>query len=314
MSRQRKDGFRPSVINPAEFEFVAQHYLGHSEEAWEALCNEMADEHENLLAHQALHPGFIVAGHKWPGICDCCGARYLYGATFYTAKANTYISIGGICASKMRMGDPGAMKQFRERINTYRLHAEKVAKARAYFARVGLTAMLDMYLDKDQRSMEFPERTLRDMCGKVVGWGSELSERQHAFAVSLLKQIADRPSMLAERAAKDAHRKPIPAFIKRATIEGVVLSAKHVESDYGTTLKIVVEHADGWKLYGTCPSEIREELGGFHEAVDFIKGKRVRFDAQVIVSDNDPKFGFFKRPTKDSILDKLDENLAVVAS
>ena len=74
MASKRKDGFQPSVIDPTKFEFVAHHYLGTSEEAWEALCGEMEGEAERLAEHQAAHPGFIVAGHKWPGICDCCGA------------------------------------------------------------------------------------------------------------------------------------------------------------------------------------------------------------------------------------------------
>jgi hypothetical protein len=235
-------------------------------------------------------------------VCDCCGARYLYGAWFHTEEGNTYISVGGTCAGKLGLGSPESMKRFRDQVNTWKVHGERVAKARTYLATVGLLAMLDLYLDRDNKVNEFPENTLREMCGKVVQWGNELSEKQRAFSVKLLQQIADRPAMLAERAARDAHRLPIPAFIKRATVEGVVLSAKHAESDFGTTLKIVVEHADGWKVYGTCPGNVMAELGGFHEALEFLKGKRIRFDAAIIVSDDDPKFGFFKRPTKDAIL------------
>jgi hypothetical protein len=318
---QRTDKFRPSVIDPTKFEFVAMHYLGHSEEIWAAICNEMADEAANLEAHQAAHPGYTVAGHKWVGQCDCCGARYLYGATFYTAESNTYISIGGTCAGKLRLGNPAAFKNFREQVNTWKIHNERVAKARAYLATVGLLPMLELYLSKDN-SAEFPERTLRDMCGKVVQWGNELSEKQRAFAVKLLAQIADRPRIEAERAARDAARKPLPVTDKRVTVEGVIISAKYQEGGYTSqgfyqpeAVKIVVEHADGWRVWGTCPSDLYSigypegVMNGKYvsgdDAAATLKGKRIRFDARVTPSDKDNKFGFFKRPTKAAILDEV---------
>ena len=323
----RTDKFRPSVIDPTKFEFVAQHYLGPISDdfAMSGICEEMAAEQEALEAHQDAHPGFTVAGHKWPGQCDCCGARYLWGATFHTAESNTYISIGGICAGKLRLGSPEAMKTFREQVNTWKVHAERVAAARAYLTSIGLVAMLDMYLDKNNTSREFPEVTLRDMTAKVVRWAlgtSALSDKQQAFARSLLKQIADRPRILAEREARDAARKPVPRTDKRVTVEGVIVSAKYDEGGWKDErgndrnffrpecIKIVVEHADGWRVWGTLP-------GGCYTAPDgkwmpmekiaaAVKGKRIKFDARVTVSDKDDKFGFFKRPTKAAIIDQQE--------
>jgi hypothetical protein len=323
---KRSDKFRPSVIDPTKFEFVAQHYLGPISDdfAMTGICEEMAEEQANLEAHQAAHPGFTVAGHKWPGQCDCCGARYLWGATFHTDEGNTYISIGGTCAGKLRLGSPEAMKTFREQVNTWKVHAERVAKARAYLTAVGLVAMLDMWLSKSdpaERDLSdydrFPYTTLRDMCQKVVQWGNELSEKQQAFARKLLAQIADRPRLLAEREAKDDNRKPIPAFIKRATIEGVIISAKAITGGWQDengrdrnfyqpdSIKIVVEHADGWRVWGTATSDLSPGDGKYISDEDraaWLKGKRVRFDARITVSDKDSKFGFFKRPTKGAIL------------
>ena len=138
---------------------------------------------------------------------------------------NTYISVGGICAGKLSLGSPEAMKRFRDQVNTWKVHQERVAKARAYLTSVGLSVMLDMYLDKANTSREFPEVTLRDMCSKVIGWGSELSEKQQAFAHKLLQQIADRPKIEAERAARDEARKPIPVTDKRLTIAGKVIAS-----------------------------------------------------------------------------------------
>lgn len=316
---KRQDGFRPSVINPAEFEFVAHHYLGPIGESMmeSGICEEMAEQQERLEEHQAAHAGFTVAGHKWPGQCDCCGARYLWGATFHTATTNTYISIGGICADKMRLGSPSAMKTFREQVNTWKIHNERVAKARAYLTTVGLIAMLDLFLSKDN-SREFPEVTLRDMCSKVIGWGNELSDKQQAFAHKLLQQITDRPKMLAEREARDAARQPVPVTDKRLTVKGTIISAEYREGGYSSQgfyqpscVKIVVEATEGYKVWGTAAGELTDAvlefsdksyLGGDEQAT-LLKGKRVQFDARLTPSDKDTKFGFFKRPTKARILD-----------
>ena len=322
---QRTDKFRPSVIDPTKFEFVAMHYLGHSEEIWAAICNEMADEAANLEAHQAAHPGYTVAGHKWVGQCDCCGARYLYGATFYTAESNTYISIGGTCAGKLRLGNPAAFKNFREQVNTWKIHNERVAKARKFAAEHNITAALDLYLSNakaDESLSEydrFPHNTLVDMMGKLVRWGN-ISEKQIAFAVKLLAQIADQPRKLAERAARDAARKPLPVTDKRVTVEGVIISAKYQEGGYTSqgfyqpsAVKIVVEHADGWKVCGTAARELTDAIREFSDKsylsgdqeAELLKGKRIRFDARLTVSDKDAKFGFFKRPTKAATLDEV---------
>jgi len=302
----RTDKFRPSVIDPTKFVFVAHHYIGTcGEETAEALADVLAEAAELMEAHKATHPSAVDASHKWPGQCDCCGAHYKFGATFYSAEMDTYIAIGGICAGKLSLGSPEAMKRFREQVNTWKVHQECVAKARAYLVSVDLVAMLDLYLSKDN-SNEYPERTLRDMTGNVVRWAAgqcALSENQQRFARKLLQQIADRPRLLAERAAKDEARKPVPVTDKRLTIVGTIVSAKFEESGWkngyfvGAAIKVVIEHADGWKVWGSLPSELRSG-----DKTEHLKGMRVKLDARVTPSEKDCKFGFFKRPTKASFI------------
>lgn len=331
----RKDKFRPSVIDPTKFTFIGHHYLGPmSYDAWAALCDEITEGAEALESHQKAHPGFTMANHKWVGQCDCCGARYFFGAWFHDSDSNTYISIGGICAGKLALGSPEAMRTFREQVNTFKVHQERVAKARAYLTTVNLVAMLDLWLDKANTSREFPEVTLRDMCNKVIQWGNELSDKQQAFATKLLQQIVDRPALQAEREARDANRKPVPSTDKRITIVGVVISAKYDQGGWTDEngrqrdfyrpecIKITIEHADGWRVWGTCPADIygptgweygKPQVEGGHpevagtyrsmeQAAADLKGKRVQLDARVTIGDKDPKFGFFKRPTKGKLL------------
>ena len=143
-----------------------------------------------------------------------------------------------------------------------------------------------------------------------------LTHRQAAgVAKKLLQQIADRPRITAERALRDANRKPIPAFIKRATIEGKIISAKFQEGGYTSqgfyrpsAVKIVVEHADGWKVWGTASANLSPGDGKYmsdDERASWLKGKHVKFDARITVSDNDSKFGFFKRPMKAAIINEV---------
>jgi hypothetical protein len=78
----------------------------------------------------------------------------------------------------------------------------------------------------------------------------------------------------------------------KQTIKGTVAKVKVVESDFGTTLKMIV-HAEGdVAVYGTVPSAI----------YDVKIGDVVQFNADVQVSTTDSTFGFFKRPTKAQVL------------
>lgn len=94
--------------------------------------------------------------------------------------------------------------------------------------------------------------------------------------------------LLAKVAAVESAKRPVPTG--RIVVEGVVLSTKLVESDYGVTLKMLVE-GDGWKVWGTRPRSIEVE-----------RGSRVRFTATVEASREDASFGFYSRPTKAEIL------------
>ena len=70
-----------------------------------------------------------------------------------------------------------------------------------------------------------------------------------------------------------------------------MLSTKWVENGFGGSLKMLVQHEDGWKVWGSVPSSI-----------DVDKGSRVRFTATVEQSNDDALFGFFKRPAKAEVL------------
>ena len=99
----------------------------------------------------------------------------------------------------------------------------------------------------------------------------------------------------------------------RQVIEGVVKSAKWVDTTAGyreiSTLKMTVEMDGGQRVYGTVPAAILDALtggvisGGDAPRDERLKGRRVEFTATVEVSDNDPAFGFYSRPSKASLVE-----------
>jgi hypothetical protein len=84
----------------------------------------------------------------------------------------------------------------------------------------------------------------------------------------------------------------VPVVEGRYEIQGEVLSVKFQESQFGGSLKMLVE-VDGYKVWGTVPTDLY--------GVD--RGDRVAFTATVERSQDDAGFGFFKRPTKARRLD-----------
>ena len=61
---------------------------------------------------------------------------------------------------------------------------------------------------------------------------------------------------------------------------------------------MTVKSVDGFIVYGSVPNALcafDDELGGQR---NLQHGDKVKFSANLTPSDNDKKFGFFKRPTK----------------
>ena len=80
--------------------------------------------------------------------------------------------------------------------------------------------------------------------------------------------------------------------IGRQEIEGAVLNIKAQHSDYGTTFKMLIELVTGQRVFGSIPKAISEVA----------IGNSVKFTGTVELSRDDKTFGFFKRPSKATII------------
>lgn len=133
-------------------------------------------------------------------------------------------------------------------------------------------AGFDGYSDQD-----LPRETYfrADLASKLYRFGS-LSDAQ----IAAVQKGLDRAKAEAEQKAAAG-----PLAEGRYEIEGEVVSVKWVDSQYGSTRKILVKLDCGNKVFGTSP-----------RALDAGRGDRVTFTATVERSNDDPHFGFFSRP------------------
>ena len=78
----------------------------------------------------------------------------------------------------------------------------------------------------------------------------------------------------------------------RFVIEGRVIATGEYPDVFGQSWKMTVEHEDGWRVWGTIPAQINPYVGD-----------RVRFEATVTQSIEDPTLGIFKRPREATMLE-----------
>lgn len=127
---------------------------------------------------------------------------------------------------------------------------------------------------------------LRDMNAKLHRYGF-LSSKQIEFALKLHSEaqarVAEFRKQSAERAALADSGVRVPEG--RVEIEGVIVSTKQVTTAYGDAVKCTILLPTGAKVWGTLPERAGSD-----------RGHRVKFVATVKPSDDDPTFGFYKRP------------------
>ena len=139
------------------------------------------------------------------------------------------------------------------------------------------------------------------MDDQINEWG-RLSEKQEAAVRKILERAKGRVAEWeAKKAEEFANSADCPQG--RVQVTGTVLSVKDVETSFGGVWKMLVRDDSGFKVWGSIPRKLREpeEENGVWLAAKELKGMRVSFTAAVEPSEDDQKFGFFKRPTKAKI-------------
>lgn len=283
---KRTDPHRPSVINPADYEPLP----------WPNAFQDL---------------GYPAA------TCYHCGHRIRYAAGYKHLPTGEHVVFGEECADLIdtenrisyefkRLRKAAAEKRKQEKRNQ-----EWIDRREA--------------MEQDfPEVVEFMEITnwqaekftfLIDMKFAYDKWGS-LTERQ----ISAVEKIMAKRIQQAE--AKLDEEEPVnDAPDGRTFAVGKVVSLKHQDGYYGSTLKMLVVLDDGNKVWGTVPQALvdattpqwgwdEDKNEYFPIAPEYgtdIRGLWVKFNATFKRSDNDSHFSTFKRPGKVEIIGK-DEN------
>jgi len=221
--------------------------------------------------------------------CDHCGAWLRYVVVLFHTPTGTYCQVGETCFTERFGHNDKVSKEvdrLRKRAAAARVSKKQQAAVEAWFAADPRNRFAVEYAEAHRDENGFYDDLLR----KLKKWGP-WSDRQRD---AVLRGVVTDKERAKAKAERDAEVKaPLPDFTGRVTVEGVVVSVKWQENDFGSRQVMTVKHDDGWLVWGSVPSGL----------YDVERGDRVRFDATVEKSDRDESFGFFKRPTKATVLD-----------
>lgn len=317
---KRTDVHRPSAIKVDEYEWVCFEFI-----KIESLgdCFVIQEERARLRRHME-RTGGTYSKHEHGGNCMICGnVLATYTILFYHEPTNSYVRAGQDCAQKLEMSYGSGWNAFKKGIADARHAVAGKRKAQATLTDAGLEAAWTLYASPVQvgdcdvcariaaeqierfyhRCTAFEpkeEQTIRDIVSKLVKYGS-VSEKAMEHIKRNLGWIAERPAREEKRKAEREAAADCPAG--RVDITGEVLKTRVDETDFGKVTKVLVRDDRGFKVWGTRPTiktGVDEHGQMNYDAAE--RGDRISFSAVVTVSQEDAKFGFYKRPTKGKMI------------
>jgi hypothetical protein len=256
--------------------------------------------------------------------CHHCGAAIRYVAVLKHLPTGQHIAVGEQCLENRFERATGEFHALRKAAQLDR-EAQRIVKARnEWFEQDPARLEAFEYAVAKLDANDYSWSGIFDFVHKVRRYGTTSDK----FVAAILRnkdRDAEYAVRKAEREAADAEVNWIPVPAGRYVIEGVVLSAKWKDSDFGANLKLLVQvdTAEGsFKVYGNAPRDFlrtsnwSEEQGTWFETNQVQAGDKVRFTATVEKApwSDDEFFGSFKRPAKAVVVErKLDEVPASVA-
>jgi hypothetical protein len=328
----RTDVHAPSNFNPQHYSYVGLVYIGPIGD--EMMYDPSDDE---ALAFIREHKGVGVYGL---GQCDHCGARHIYCHIFHYEGPGTHgwVSVGNDCAQgRFQLPDRATFElaTMRRKVAEMREYGKKSAAVRQVMAenpglaeavewvreaRAHLRDLADakqQIIDRGDENTPAYAQACREhnTAARMIGWNintiEDITSKLFRFGGISEKQVAFVAKLAAEGAEKQANAKRVaeqvaamePLKAGRATVRGVIKSAKIVDSDYGTTLKLAISLPSGHTVYGTCPQALGEALNacspmnsGVVETSDY-RGAEVTLAMTIDPKVGDNDFAIYKRPT-----------------
>ncbi len=272
----KSDGFDPS--NYATLGFF---YDGPSEAILAEYSNEMNYLDTELERFGTSLEDILTSG--WDRTCDACGTAFFHGAIFEDVRTNTIVRVGGNCGAQY-FGAPSLARVKSDLAKRAEANAAIRDEANVFVDQHDLYAVL-----------EHDHHIVQDIKGKLFRYGS-ISDKQIALIFKIQREDNERD------VAKANERESTPVVIgERLVVTGKIISLKYkanLYNPYGPSIPkivVLVDDADNfYKVWGTLPAALDDALADV--------GSVVTFTASVVASDDDESFGFFKRPSKASLV------------
>lgn len=284
----RTDIHSEKSLTPEDYSIVEYFYLGLPQVSLfglsELYLKIVLDAKKRLEAIRTLVAEHGANIHPGIGRCDHCGAHYKHGALVKHDPSGEYLTIGWQCADNRF--DLGNIDYERKRIQK----VLKIIAARRSKFRKLMAFARDYPTEVRGLNAYRTDNFLGSLRSQLIKKG-KLSDRQ---IECIQPAIAKRVQWDKEREEKMAAEAALPKAPvvegKKVELTGEVVSVKWRDGYYGPQLKMLVRDDRGFKVWGSVPSNIANEGEGE------LRGKRITFVAEVKCSDDDPHFGFFKRP------------------
>jgi len=233
--------------------------------------------------------------HSWislpyaTGQCSLCGTMFATGATFQHIPSGELRPIGWVCADKLLFAYPKAAKRQAKAAREKMKDDTRRRKALLEFARSASPELLLSLREPNTFSQKMRKRVMRH-----PEWG--LSDRQQEVLLEIVsKKGKDTKKFLKKVRVPDTGRHQVTGYVQSIRVYDDFYSWGG-----GTVVKMLVKvpTTDGyWTAFGSCPSSLPAE-----------EGDTIKFTASFVRDTSDESHAKFKRPSKSSILETLEEN------
>ncbi len=297
MSATRTDIHRPGILLPDDYTCVACFSFPTGENG----ADPEGDMYE-WTAWEKENPGAPRPSTHSNGSCTICGTWFRHGALLRHDPTGEVIQIGHQCARShaLALNDTAWLrsKKKKARLRMAELSKMRNAKKRAEILaqHAGLEDALccDHYI-------------IQDISCRFKRYHA-ISDKQVALVMKLAAELAEKA--LLPPVPEDIE---LPVPVGKHLVRGLVVSAKErpgfAYGSYETKLTVKVTTDEGtWLVWGTQPVALERALDDHNhdcpqaDKLPSLKGATIEFMATITASDDDPHFGFYKRPTKATII------------
>jgi hypothetical protein len=273
-------------------------------------CNWRYDAKHDVLDQEAWSRYENRQSNGFSYKCDCCGHTLIYACVIEHVPTGEFFHVGRDCFANIEClkqhrdwvsftGDRAAVRVSAGKKAAKERKAGDVREHQFFLAHPEMVAVFDFAVnppisreDNSFNAISWAVSTIGDMRQSIRRYG-KLSDKQFSFAQKLYTESLEKIERARVRAQEVAQAvaSGVRAPEGRVQVEGTIVSLKLVQNDFsyygGAITKALIDLGNGTRAWGTLPSSSNSE-----------KGNKVRFTATFTVSDKDPLFAFYKRPSK----------------